>query len=201
MALIEILRNVRIVLHDNGAIRAVVGDYDEKDDATGRVAPKGTKRIAASELAAALPSHAALLAAVDAANAERAVALAERDAANAERDAALAGHGVAAPEATPAQMVRDEAARRMRGMFGARDDAHLSQIIQNAQRESVRLYAIRVGIPGVAAPREWTADEALRAAQLYGADAAIEAIRAASNAMETDPPADFASNARWPSVG
>lgn len=94
--------------------------------------------------------------------------------------------------------VRAEASRRMCVLTGARGAAHLAVVISNAQRESARLYAIRIGIPGVVAPRDWTADEATRAAQLHGANAAIEAIRAASNAMETDPPADYAADAHWP---
>lgn len=71
MALIETLRHLRIVLKDDGSIRSVTGEYDEIDTATGRAAPKGTKRIPAADLAAALPDAAAMIAAVDAAHAER----------------------------------------------------------------------------------------------------------------------------------
>lgn len=71
MALIERLRHLRVVFKDDGAIRSVTGEYDEIDTETGRAAPKGTKRIAAADLAGALPDAAAMLAAVDAAHAER----------------------------------------------------------------------------------------------------------------------------------
>lgn len=105
------------------------------------------------------------------------------------------------PDPPSADGVRAEAQMRMQRLLGARDAAHLGVIISNAQRESARLYAIKLGVPGVASAREWTPAEGLRAAQLHGADAAIEAIRAASNAMELNPPADFAADTRWPPVG
>lgn len=119
-----------------------------------------------------------------------------------ERYRALIAAGVDIAEASAAVVtaddVRTEASRRMQALVGARDAAHLSQIIQNAQREAERLNIIRAGIPGVIEPRAWTAEETARAAALWAADQAIEAIRAASNAMEADPPADYTNNARWP---
>jgi hypothetical protein len=105
---------------------------------------------------------------------------------------------VEVPDPPPtAEDVRAEAQRRMMMLVGARDAAHLSIIITNAQREATRLQSIRLGIPGVVAGRDWTAEEAARAATLWGADQAIEAIRAASNVMEADPPADYTADARW----
>lgn len=111
-----------------------------------------------------------------------------------------------APEPPPAvpppsaDDVRAECSRRMQAMVGARDADHLSIIIQNANREATRLQAIRIGIPGVIEGRDWTGEEAQRAAQLYGADAALEAIRAASNVLEVmDPvPSDYADDRWWP---
>lgn len=88
----------------------------------------------------------------------------------------------------------------MQALVGARDGDHLAIIISNGVREQGRLQAIRTGIPDVAAAREWTREEAARAADLWAFDQAIEAIRAASNAMEVAPPADFAADARWPSA-
>ena len=87
--------------------------------------------------------------------------------------------------------VRAEAARRMIALTGARDAAHLAVLISNASREAIRLLRIK-------AERPWTAEEAARAAALEAADAAIEAIRAASNAMEGAPPADYRDGGRWP---
>lgn len=113
-----------------------------------------------------------------------------------------AGTVIADPEAPAptADDVRAEASRRMQALVGARDADHLAIIIANGTREQGRLQATRTGIPGVIAPREWTEAEATRAGELWAFDAAIEAIRAASNVMEPDPPADYASDARWPSV-
>jgi hypothetical protein len=44
----------------------------------------------------------------------------------------------------------------------------------------------------------WTRAEAAQAAALDAAFAWIKSVRAASNTMESGPPHDFASNARWP---
>ena len=98
MALNELLRNIRLVLNDDGSLRSVTGEFDEVDTASGRVVPKGTKRIRAADLAAILPNVAALIAAVDAANAERDEAVASIAAANAERDKALASVAAANAE-------------------------------------------------------------------------------------------------------
>lgn len=88
--------------------------------------------------------------------------------------------------------VRREAQRRMVALVGARDADHLDIIITNGSREGIRL--LRKGAAN------WTADDSTRAATLEAVDLAIEAIRAVSNAMEEHPPADYASNLRWPSV-
>lgn len=89
--------------------------------------------------------------------------------------------------------VRAEASRRMRAVTGARDAGHLSVLISNASREAIRLLRIK-------AERPWTAEEAARAAALEAADAAIEAIRAASNTLEAmqPVPADYRDDGRWP---
>lgn len=103
------------------------------------------------------------------------------------------------PEPDPnAEDVREEAQRRMLQLVGARNAAHLETIISNGLREQGRLQAIRTGIPGLISAREWTAEETARAQALWAADQAIEAIRAASNTMETSPPIDFMDDARWP---
>lgn len=107
-----------------------------------------------------------------------------------------------AAETTPptADNVRAEAQRRMMARLGARDAAHLELIISNGVREQARLQAIRTGIPGLVAARDWTAEETARAQVLWAADVAIEAIRSASNAMESNPPDDYTEDARWPSA-
>ena len=86
--------------------------------------------------------------------------------------------------------VRAEASRRMQAAFGARDADHLAVIISNASREAIRL--LRIGSDN------WTAEQTTRAAQLEGADQLVEAIRAASNAMESDPPSNYADDSNWP---
>lgn len=97
--------------------------------------------------------------------------------------------------------VRAECSRRMRALVGARDATHLRDIISNAEREAARLNIIRSGIPGVLAAREWTAAEVARATALHAADAAIEALRAASNILEPNPPTDYTSDAHWRNFG
>lgn len=91
--------------------------------------------------------------------------------------------------------VRREAARRMVALLGARDIAHMDILISNGSREAIRL--LRKG------GANWTDAEAARAAELEVIDAAIEAIRAASNVIEVmDPiPDDYAADERWPVMG
>ena len=95
-----------------------------------------------------------------------------------------------APQPT-ADDVRAEASRRMQALLGARDAGHLEILIANGTREAVRLLRVRDA-------RAWTAEEARRAAELEAIDAAIEAIRSASNVLEPAPPADYAEDVRWP---
>lgn len=94
--------------------------------------------------------------------------------------------------AATASDVRAEASRRLKLMFKARDSEHLNMIIANATREAVRLQNIRLS------GQEWTPEQATRAAQLVAADAMVEAIRAASNVMEPNPPQDYADDKHWP---
>lgn len=98
---------------------------------------------------------------------------------------------VVAPQPT-IYAVRAEASRRMQRLVGARDAAHLDLILKNGTREAVRL--LRIGAIN------WTPEEAARAAMLETVDAQIEAIRAASNALEAldQIPADYAADSRWP---
>ena len=108
---------------------------------------------------------------------------------------------VVAPRTMPpatADDVRAECQRRMMLLLGARDADHLDRIISNGQREANRLNTIRTGIPGVVAAREWTQPETVRAATLWGADAAIEALRNVSNVLEISLPADYAADSHWP---
>ena len=93
-----------------------------------------------------------------------------------------------------ADHVRREAARRMIALVGARDERHLNVLISNAQREALRL--LKKG------EANWTPEEVARAAEFEQIDAAIEAIRAASNAMEAENPvptgAAMNTDPRWP---
>ena len=45
---------------------------------------------------------------------------------------------------------------------------------------------------------DWTAEEAIRAAELKAVDVAIEAIRTASNVLEAMPPGDYRDDRHWP---
>ena len=85
--------------------------------------------------------------------------------------------------------VRAEASRRMQVVAGARDAAHLQSIIANATREEVRL--LRRG------QMNWSHAEQARASELERLDAKIEHIRAVSNVLEQNPPADYADDKHW----
>lgn len=89
--------------------------------------------------------------------------------------------------------VRAEASRRMQALVGARDAAHLEIIVANGTREAVRL--LRKGA------QYWSDEERARAVELEQIDMAFEAIRAASNAMEAEPPIDYNDDRQWPSIG
>lgn len=93
------------------------------------------------------------------------------------------------PSTPTADDVRGEASRRMIALVGARDANHLQIILANASREAIRL--LRKG------PENWSTEEAARAAALEAADAAIEHIRARSNAMEPNPPLNYAEDINW----
>ncbi len=88
--------------------------------------------------------------------------------------------------------VRAEASRRLQDLLHARNAAHLDIIIANANREAIRL--LRKG------EANWSATERARASALDVADGTIEAIRAASNALEAavPVPADYAHDRHWP---
>ncbi len=93
-------------------------------------------------------------------------------------------------------LVRAEAARRMRELLGARDEKHLDIIITNGLREAARLLQKEV------AGERLTEEERARQKQLKQIDAAIEAIRAASNRLEAmEPiPDDYADDKYWPAA-
>lgn len=91
--------------------------------------------------------------------------------------------------------VRAECSRRMQAAAGARDEAHLSILISNGIREAQALQNQRL-VQG----RPWTAPQTRRAAELARASDLLDQIRAASNAMEPSPPADFANDRHWPSM-
>lgn len=87
--------------------------------------------------------------------------------------------------------VRAECQRRMIALVGARDARDLDVKIANASREAIRLQDIR--LEGLV----WTPEQADRVVELRLVDALIEQLRAASNDMEQDPPADYQDDARW----
>lgn len=86
--------------------------------------------------------------------------------------------------------IRAEAQRRIMALVNARNVSHLDVLISNANREAIRLLRKSAA--------NWTAEEAARAVQLEQIDIAIEAIRAASNVLEADPPEDCTDDQYWP---
>lgn len=99
----------------------------------------------------------------------------------------------AAVHARAAEKVRQEADRRMVELLGARSSRHKDILISNAIREAITLTRKEAGAGLDKA-------EQARAAKLEAVNAAIDAIRDASNALETaDPiPADFRDDRFWP---
>lgn len=89
-------------------------------------------------------------------------------------------------------LVRAECRRRLMRLVGARDAEHLDVLISNGNREAIRL--LNKGM------ENWSAEDQARSAFLIATDAAIEAIRAASNVLEVaDPiPDDFTADKHWP---
>ena len=122
-------------------------------------------------------------------------------------DGSLAGRmdGLMAPEDAPhagdytvkyvvsVEDVRAEAARRMMLVLRARDSDHMDIILSNGLRETARYQQILIDGGTL------DATQATGKAMLEGADAAIEAIRTASNVLEayTEIPTDYAKDGNW----
>lgn len=98
------------------------------------------------------------------------------------------------PDAPEADDVRAECQRRLLALCHARDAADLSVKIANAQREAARYLNI------IVAGNPLADDQAARRTVLMELDAAIERLRAKSNALEaTSPiPKDYADDKYWP---
>lgn len=87
--------------------------------------------------------------------------------------------------------VRAECQRRILALMGARDLQHciIKQLNANMRANALNDKQAR--------GETLTAQEQAEAATLRALAAAIEGLRACSNAMEPDPPADYSDNARW----
>lgn len=103
--------------------------------------------------------------------------------------------GITVEHVLEASDVRAEASRRMMLMVGARDTDHLDDILSNGAREAIRLIKGRLLTTGI---EKWSDEDEARAAELVNFDLMIDAIRAASNAIEDDPPIDYADDKHWP---
>ena len=103
----------------------------------------------------------------------------------------LRPHGLRGPVVT-ADDVRAEAQRRIVSLTGAADLTSCLIKQLNANMRANELNDKRVSGGSL------TAGEETEAAALRALADAIKAIRAASNAMEDTPPADYAANNRWP---
>lgn len=110
------------------------------------------------------------------------------DAGNSDYAALIAsGTPIAAFQAPPptADDVRAEARRRILAVY-----PDWKQLNMNARATELTSIEMR---QGSLTPEEETERGALEAAWQW-----IKSVRAASNAMEADPPADFADDANWP---
>lgn len=110
----------------------------------------------------------------------------------------LRPYGLAVPTAN-ADDVRKECARRMRVFLGTRDDEHTAIVLSNASREAIALNDQKLSfLAGDAGATDWTAEQTAQSNRLRGANTAIDAIRAASNAIEPNPPVDYKNDLYWP---
>ena len=101
------------------------------------------------------------------------------------------------PPAPTSDMVRAEAQRRMMRLLGARSPEHLQVLISNGLRRGMELLRKRLD-----PAQGLTPEEEAEAQRLERMNAAIDAIRAASDSLEAmNPiPADFAADGHWPSL-
>lgn len=113
-----------------------------------------------------------------------------RIATEAELDAVLRSHGMPSPVIT-ANDVRTEAQRRIIAATGASDLAGCMTKQLNATMRAIELTRKQLAT-GL------TEAEFAEAALLQALADKIKAIRAASNLIEGNPPADYADNSRWP---
>jgi hypothetical protein len=114
-----------------------------------------------------------------------------RIASEAELSEVLRGYGLRGPLVTAAD-VRAEAQRRIIVLTGAADLNGCLVRQLNALMRATEL------TNKVASGSKWSASEAAEAARLEALAAAIKAVRAASNLLEPEPPADYTSDAHWP---
>lgn len=90
--------------------------------------------------------------------------------------------------------VRAEAQRRIIALTGTTDIIGCLTKQHNAQMRATELTLI------LALGGTWTSEQTAEAAALQGMADQIKLIRAASNAMEVAPPANYADSIHWPST-
>lgn len=91
-----------------------------------------------------------------------------------------------------ADMIRAEAQKRIIGLLGARDlNGCLTKQLNALMRATELANKRAIG-------NDLTSDEAAEAEHLEAMASAVKAIRAASNAMEPNPPQDYTSDKHWP---
>lgn len=96
------------------------------------------------------------------------------------------------PPQPTADDVRAEAQRRIIALTGTTEIIGCLTKQHNAQMRATELTII------LAMGGTWTPEQAAEAAALQAMANAVKAIRAASNVLEPNPPADYADNQYWP---
>lgn len=96
------------------------------------------------------------------------------------------------PPRFSADDVRAETLRRLCLLAGARDGAHLSIRLQDAQMAAMAITDKKAN------GFELSVEEEIEAGRLRSLQQQYFAIKAAGNAMEADPPADYADDRHWP---
>ena len=97
-----------------------------------------------------------------------------------------------APLPPTPDMVRAECERRMVMLLDARNAEDLKIKISNGTRDANRLMIKQIDEPGA-----WTPEDETRKTELIAADAALELLRAASNALEISLITDYENDIHW----
>lgn len=94
--------------------------------------------------------------------------------------------------------IREEATRRKMVQFYCDTEETLHRVILDADREATRLQSMRMGVPGIIDAKEWTPEQAQRAATLIAYDAWLQSVDDAASVLNGTLPEDYTDDKHWP---